>query len=51
MAGTEAGVETVANVDVNSGCGDEDDANDENAWETADAVCLDVGWTVFKPEH
>lgn len=58
MAGTEAGVEAVVNVDDNdSGCDDEDDDdgddNDDDAsgGEAADAVCLDVVWTASKPER
>lgn len=55
MAGTEAVVEAVVNVDNNdSGCDDEDDDddddNDASGGEAADAVCLDVVWTASKPE-
>lgn len=56
MAGTEAVVEAVVNVDDNdSGCDDEDDDDDDDdsdasGGEAADAVCLDVVWTASKPE-
>lgn len=59
MAGTEAGLEAVVNVDdKDSGCDDEDDDdgddNDDDASggeAAADAVCLDVVWTASKPEQ
>lgn len=60
MAGTEAGVEAVVNVDDNDrDCDDDedddgndnDDDDDASGGEAADAVCLDVVWTASKPER
>lgn len=53
MAGTEAVVEAVVNVDDDdTGCEDDDDDDDDaSGGEAADAVSLDVVWTASKPER
>lgn len=52
MAGTEAWVEAVVNVDEDDEDDDDDnDDDDASGGEAADAVCLDVVWTASKPER